>query len=68
MKRHVLIVHKNARDLRRLRELFVRDGYQIMTATNWATARRIRDSFDIELVVCAEEDLRCDKPGGKEIL
>jgi len=66
VKRHVLIVHKNARDLRRLRELFVRDGYQIMTATNWATARRIRESIDIELVVCAEEDLPREGHEGKE--
>lgn len=64
MKRHVLIVHKNARDLRRLRELFVREGYQIMTATNWSTARRIRESFDIDLIVCSEDDLQGREFGG----
>ncbi|MGH1362740.1 MAG: hypothetical protein ACRBF0_04230 [Calditrichia bacterium] len=62
MKQRVLIVHKDSQRLRKLRELFVREGYQIMTATNWQTARLISERISIELILCEGGDM----PQGSE--
>jgi len=57
VKQHVLIVHKDSQRLRKLRELFVREGYQIMTATNWRTAKLISEKINIELILCEGGDM-----------
>ena len=52
MSRFVLIIDTNTEELRKLREILTREGYNIMTASDWETARQLSEKVNIELVLC----------------
>lgn len=56
MERHmsgfVLIIDSDTEELRRLREILTREGYNIMTAADWETARQLSEKVEVELVLC----------------
>jgi DNA-binding response OmpR family regulator len=51
MEQHILIVDDDTQELRRLRELLTRAGYNIMTATDKATAERIMEKVTIGFIL-----------------
>jgi PleD family two-component response regulator len=51
MEQHILIVDDDTQELRRLRELLTRAGYNIMTATDKATAERIMEKITISFIL-----------------
>lgn len=52
MSGFVLIIDSDTGELRRLREILTREGYNVMTASDWETARQLSEKIDIELVLC----------------
>ena len=51
MNEHVLIIDDNTQELRKLRELLTREGYNIMTATDFNTAMQIYERIPVRLVL-----------------
>ncbi len=51
MTEHILIIDRNLHELRRLREILAREGYNIMTATDGKTAHEICERLPIKLVI-----------------
>jgi DNA-binding response OmpR family regulator len=51
MEQHILIVDDDTQELRRLRELLTRGGYNIMTATDKETAERIMEKVTIGFIL-----------------
>jgi DNA-binding NtrC family response regulator len=47
MEQHILIVDDDTQELRKLRELLTRGGYNIMTATDVETAEKIMEKVSI---------------------
>jgi len=55
MSKRLLIVDSNRHELKKLREIFSREGYCIMTATDEQSAAEISSNLEIDFVV-AEPD------------
>ena len=51
MHKHILIIDDDTQELRKLRELLTREGYNIMTATDKETAMQISQKVPIGLVL-----------------
>ena len=51
MHKHILIIDDDTLELRKLRELLTREGYNIMTATDRETAMKISRKVDIAFVL-----------------
>ena len=68
MSGFVLIIDSNTEELRKLREILTREGYNVMTALDWETARRLSEKIDIEFVLCQTSLMGSLKTGnyGKE--
>ena len=47
MEQHILIIDDDTQELRKLREILTREGYNIMTATDKETASRIVEKVSI---------------------
>ncbi|HED11863.1 MAG TPA: response regulator [Caldithrix abyssi] len=61
MEQHILIIDDNTKELRRLREILSREGYNIMTATDWNTAERICDTLSITFVLANTRQIKLKK-------
>jgi len=48
----VLIIESDTAALRRLREILTREGFNVMTAANWETARKISEKIGVKLILC----------------
>ncbi len=57
MDQHILIIDDNTAELRKLRELFTREGYNIMTATDYETAMQIYRHIPVSLVLAKASSL-----------
>lgn len=51
MSEHILIIDSDLQELRRLREILAREGFNIMTATDERTARELCSRLSIRLVL-----------------
>ncbi|TAK65381.1 MAG: response regulator [Bacteroidetes bacterium] len=51
MEHHILIIDDNTQELRKLREILTREGYNIMTATDYATAMQIYQRVPVKLIL-----------------
>lgn len=51
MKEHILIIDSNTIELRRLREIFSKEGFNIMTATDISTAIDLITKIDVKYVI-----------------
>ncbi len=51
MTEHILIIDSNLQELRRLREILAREGYNIMTASDDKTAQELCARLPIKLVL-----------------
>ena len=51
MHKHILIIDDDTQELRKLREILTREGYDIMTATDIETATQIYQKVPIGFVL-----------------
>jgi len=51
LKEHILIIEPNTIELRKLREVFSQEGFNIMTATDIQTAKDIIEKINIKYVI-----------------
>lgn len=51
MERHILIIDDDTLELRKLREILTREGYNIMTATDTKTALQISQKVPVSFVL-----------------
>lgn len=51
MTDHILIIDNDLQELRRLREILAREGYNIMTASDDKTAQEICARLPVKLVI-----------------
>ncbi len=51
MEKFLLIIDPETQELRRLREILTREGYNIMTATDKETAKQICERVPVHLVL-----------------
>ncbi len=51
MAEHLLIIDSDLQELRRLREILAREGYNLMTASDEKTAKEICARLPIKLVI-----------------
>jgi PleD family two-component response regulator len=51
MEQQILIIDADIKELRRLREILTREGYNIMTATDKETAMQICQRVEIRFVL-----------------
>ncbi len=51
MTEHILIIDSDLQELRRLREILAREGYNIMTASDDKTAQEIYSRLPVKLVI-----------------
>lgn len=51
MEQHILIIDDDTQELRRLREILTREGYNIMTAADKETAKRIMEKISIGFIL-----------------
>jgi PleD family two-component response regulator len=51
MTEHILIIDSDLQELRRLREILAREGYNIMTASDDKTAQEICTRLPVKLVI-----------------
>lgn len=59
MSENILIIDTNTAELRKLREVFTREGYNVMTATDRHTAQQICKQIPIKFIVGETEELGC---------
>ncbi|MCF7803364.1 MAG: hypothetical protein K9N46_11810 [Candidatus Marinimicrobia bacterium] len=57
MEKHLLIVESDLDELRKIREMFAREGYNIMTATDKETVVEILQNIPVKLVIGAPQVL-----------
>ena len=57
MKNQILILDDNTQELRRLREILTREGFNIMTATDRETARHISEKVPIGFILVKASSL-----------
>jgi PleD family two-component response regulator len=51
MNKHILIIDDDTQELRKLREILTREGYDIMTATDRDTAKQISEKVPIGFIL-----------------
>lgn len=51
MQKHILIIDDDTQELRKLREILTREGYDIMTATDKETAKQISQKVTIGFIL-----------------
>ncbi|MBW7888724.1 MAG: hypothetical protein H3C35_10270 [Bacteroidetes bacterium] len=51
MPDNILIIDKNTSELRRLREVLVREGYSVMTASDDETAKQICEQINVKFIL-----------------
>ena len=51
MQKHILIIDDDMQELRKLREILTREGYDIMTATDRETAMQISEKVPIAFIL-----------------
>jgi PleD family two-component response regulator len=51
MQKHILIIDNDTQELRKLREILTREGYDIMTATDKQTAIQISEKVPIGFIL-----------------
>lgn len=52
MTQRILMIHRRTDELRRLREVLVREGFGVITASDWETAQKICRGIRIDLLLC----------------
>ncbi len=57
MQKHILIVDNDTEELRRLREILSREGYNIMTAMDRETALRICKKVTVSFILSSTDFL-----------
>lgn len=57
MHKHILIIDDDTQELRKLREILTREGYDIMTATDKETAYHISEKVSINFVLAKASTL-----------
>ncbi len=57
MENIILIIDSETAELRKLRELLTREGYNIMTATEKETARQISQKVPIRFILARASDI-----------
>ncbi|KAA3614151.1 MAG: response regulator [Calditrichaeota bacterium] len=62
MRKQILIVEENKEELRKLRKLLSREGYNIMTAMDKDTAIEICQNLDISFILSSTSILDLKKP------
>jgi PleD family two-component response regulator len=60
MENYLLIIDPDTQELRRLREILTREGYNIMTATDKETARQICERVPVHLVLACASTIGFD--------
>lgn len=53
MSRHILIIDENTDELRKLRNVLSREGFNIMTASDMKTAKLICKNLDISFILAS---------------
>lgn len=51
MSKKILILNKNIDELSNIRQMFAKEGCEIITASNWDTAVKLFSKIDIDYVV-----------------
>jgi len=62
MQKQILIVDENKEELRKLRKILSREGYNIMTAMDKETAIEICNNLDIAFILSSISILDLKKP------
>lgn len=57
MEQHILIIDDNTLELRKLREILTREGFNIMTATDYSTAMQIYLHVPVNLILAKADAL-----------
>ena len=57
MDKHILIIDDDTQELRKLREILTREGFNIMTATDKATALQISEKVPIGFILAKAKAL-----------
>ena len=57
MHQHILIIDDDTQELRRLREILTREGYNIMTATDRETAMQISEKVSVGFILAKASTL-----------
>jgi len=57
MKENILIIDSDIQELRRLRELLAKEGFNIMTATDHKTAKELCERIPIKLIIAQTDVL-----------
>lgn len=61
MENYLLIIDSDMQELRRLREILTREGYNIMTAADKETARQICERVPVRLVLASASTIGFDR-------
>ncbi|MBL7961818.1 hypothetical protein JNL27_16410 [bacterium] len=51
MKKKILILNQNIDELSTMRQLFAKEGCEVITATNWDTGLKLISNIDIDYIV-----------------
>lgn len=51
LKEHILIIDSNTQELRKMRELLYKEGFNIMTASDLKTANDLIEKIEIKYVI-----------------
>lgn len=51
LKEQILIIESDTVELRKLREIFSKEGFNIMTATDFETAKDIIDKINVKYII-----------------
>ncbi|MBL7995404.1 hypothetical protein JNM05_08530 [bacterium] len=51
MKKKILILNQNIDELSAMRQLFAKEGCEVITATSWETALKLITNIDIDYMV-----------------
>ena len=60
MENYLLIIDPDTQELRKLREILTREGYNIMTATDAETAKQICERVPVHLVLARASTIGYD--------
>jgi PleD family two-component response regulator len=50
-KKRILILHPDVEELASMRQLLVKSGFEVITASNWDTAARLASGLQVDYVL-----------------
>ncbi len=50
-KKRILILHRDVEELASMRQLLVKSGFEVITASNWDTAVRLASGLQVDYVL-----------------